>query len=58
MTVAELIEELKKMPQEMPVYYYWDSAVRSEVNYVYEGKYEFNLKYEPVVVISEEPKEE
>lgn len=35
MTVSELIEQLKKVPQDLPVMVHWDSGVRSDVDLVY-----------------------
>lgn len=35
MTVAELIEQLKKMPAEAPVGYIWDGGMRSHVDRVW-----------------------
>ena len=36
MKVAELIEELEKLPQDSRVFQLWDSCPRSAVNVVYE----------------------
>lgn len=38
MTVKELIEELKKMPQDARVFHIWDGEPRTAINVVYEAK--------------------
>ncbi len=38
MKVKQLIEELKQQPQEAEVGYFWDSAMRSDVDHVYLAK--------------------
>jgi hypothetical protein len=35
MTVSELIEELKKMPQEAKVMHFWDGRARTEIDFVW-----------------------
>lgn len=35
MTVAELIEQLKRMPPDANVWHLWDGALRTEINYVW-----------------------
>lgn len=38
MTVGELIERLKKLPQEARVFHLWDGEPRTAINVVYESK--------------------
>lgn len=35
MKVRQLIEELKKMPQDADVFHLWDGAPRTEINVIY-----------------------
>ena len=38
MTARELIEELKKLPQDARVFHLWDGEPRTAINVVYESK--------------------